>query len=222
MSAQVCAHADVLFYAGDFNPSFWYSNALSNENDAFVHGDPYGSAVYQNFIIPSGQTWNVTSLFGNDIMTLNPTSAYWEIRAGLSEGNGGNLLASGAGPDSYHLKGDFQEYTNTVNGLSLTLQPGLYWFTVVPEAAVQQGRSYNTNTFGMHAVGTQISDEQYLNSPFFDYNYTNADNIGIFPRFSDGVVGTVVPEPASLLMLGPSIAAVVGRYRRNRRRSREA
>jgi len=208
------AHADVLFYGGDFNPSFWYSNSLSNENDAYVNGNPYGSAVYQNFIVPSGQVWNVASLFSNDIMTLNPASVYWEIRTGISEGNGGNLLAAGAGSDSYHLKGDFEEYTNTVSDLNLMLQPGMYWFTVVPEAPGQQGRSYNTNTFGMNAVGTQISDEQYFNSPFFDYDFTNADNLSIYPRFSDGVTGTVVSEPSSFLMLATAAIVSVGGLRR--------
>jgi PEP-CTERM motif len=210
----VFAQADVLFYGGDFNPSFWYSDSLSNENDASVHGDPYGSAVYQNFVIPAGQTWNVTALFSNDIMTMTPTSAYWEIRTGMSEGNGGRLLASGAGSDSYHLKGAYGEYTNTVNGLSLMLGAGMYWFSVVPEAPGQQGRAYNTNTFGLNSVGTQVSDEQYFNSPFFQYNFTNADNLSIFPRFSSGVVGTVVPEPSSIAMMASGLIAVAGITRR--------
>lgn len=208
------AHAEILFYGGDFNPTFWYSDALSNENDAAVHGDPYGSAVYQNFVIPASQTWNVTALFSNDIMTLSPTSAYWEIRTGVSEGNGGNLVASGGGIDSYHLKGDFEEYTNTVSGLDLTLTPGMYWFTVVPEAPGQQGRSSNTNTFGQNSVGTQISDEQYFNSPFYGYSFTNADNLSIFPRFSDGVIGTMVPEPTSLVMMVSGLIAAAGVVRR--------
>jgi hypothetical protein len=208
------ARADVLFYAGDFDPSFWYSDSLSNENDAYVYGNPYGSAVYQNFIIPSGETWNVSSLFSNDIMSVNPTSIYWEIRTGLSEGNGGTLLASGAGSDSYHLKNQYQEYTNTVSALNLTLQPGMYWLTVVPEAPGQQGRSYNTNTFGRNAIGMQESDEQYFNSPFFDFSFTNADNIGMFPRFSDGVIGNIVPEPSSLVMLVTGALAVVAGLKR--------
>jgi hypothetical protein len=211
------ASADVLFYGGDFNPKFWYADSLSNENDASVHGNPYGSAVYQNFVIPSGQTWNITALFSNDIMTLTPSSAYWEIRSGLSEGNGGTLLSSGAGSDSYQLKGAFDEYTNTVSGLSLALGPGLYWFTVVPEAPGQVGRSSNTNTFGQNSVGTQISDEQYINSPFLHYDFTNADNLSIFPRFSDGVIGTVAPEPSSIVMLASGLMAITAVVRRRSR-----
>jgi hypothetical protein len=209
-----CAHADILFYGGDFNPMFWYSDSLSSENDAAVHGDPYGSAVYQNFIIPSGQAWNVTGLFSNDIMTLTPTSAYWEIRTSVSEGNGGALLASGAGSDSYHLNGGFQEYTNTVSGLNLSLASGMYWFTVVPEAPGQQGRSYDTNTFGQNSIGMEMRDEQYFNSPFFNYNFTNADNFSLFPIFSDGVIGTAAPEPSGLSMLGSGALVIFGVLRR--------
>ena len=208
------AHAEVLFYGGDFNPSFWYSDSLSNENDAAVHGDPYGSAVYQNFVIPDGQSWSVSALFSNNIMTLTPTSAYWEIRTGVSEGSGGNLLASGAGIDNSHLKGAFDEYTNTINGLDLTLGPGQYWFTVVPQAPGQQGRSSNTNTFGQNSVGTQMTDQQYFNSPFFGYNFTTAGDFGVFPIFSDGVMGTVVPEPASLIMMASGLLTVAGILRR--------
>jgi hypothetical protein len=211
---NLCANADILFYGGDFIPNFWYSDSLSNENDNFVYGNPYGSAVYQNFVVPAGQTWNVTSLFSNDIMTLSPPTAYWEVRSGISEGNGGTLLASGSGTDSYNLKGDFEEYTNTVSGLNLKLGPGMYWFTVVPEAPGQQGRSYNTNTFGMNSIGNQKSDEQYFNSPFFGYNFTNADNLSIFPRFSDGVIGTANPEPSTLVMFASGALAVAGMVRR--------
>lgn len=216
LSLQVCAHADILFYGGDFQANMWYSDALSNENDSFVHGSPYGSAVYQNFVIPTGQTWNITGLFSNDIMTLSPATAYWEIRSGVSEGNGGALLAAGSGSDSYHLKGDFEEYTNTLSALNLKLAAGMYWFTVVPQGPNQQGRSYNTNTFGANSVGTQISDQQYFNSPFFGYNFTNADNLSIFPTFSDGVIGTVVPEPSSMMMLASGVLLVASTRRRPR------
>ena len=213
----LCAHADILFYGGDFNPRFWYADALSNESDAAVHGDPYRSAVYQNFVIPVGQTWSITALFSNDIMTMTPSFAYWEIRSGVSEGNGGTLLSSGAGSDSYHLKGDFEEYTNTVRGLNLMLGPGTYWFTVVPEAPGQTGSASNTNTYGQNSVGTQLIDEQYFNSPFYGYNFADAGDLGYFPIFSSGVIGTAVPEPSSLVMLASGlIGAAIGVRRRYR------
>jgi hypothetical protein len=74
----------------------------------------------------------------------------------------------------------------------------------------------------MNAVGMQTSDDQYFNSPFFNYSFTNADNISIFPRFSDGVIGTVVvgvigtavPEPSSVIMLGTGLLSAAGIARR--------
>ncbi len=208
------ASADILFYGGDFVGSDWYANALANENDLGVHGDPYGAAVYQNFVVPTGQTWQVTGLFSNDLMTLAPPIAYWEIRTGVSEGDGGFLLAAAMGVDSYHLKGVYGEYTNTVSSLNVMLGPGIYWFTVVPDAPNQQGASFNTNTFGTNSVGIQMRDEQYFNSSVFGYNFTNADNISIFPIFSSGVIGTVVPEPSSLVMIACGLIAITTVVRR--------
>lgn len=82
-----------LFYGGDFDPNNPNANGLSNENDLIDGGNPYGTATYQNFI--NSQTWNITGLFTNNLSTLTPSSGYWEIRSGMSEGNGGLLIASG-------------------------------------------------------------------------------------------------------------------------------
>ena len=216
-SLQLCAHADILFYGGDFDMNNPNANAIANENDAIVYGNPYGAAAYQNFIVPAGQSWNVTGLFSNNLMTLHPPNAYWEIRTGVSEGHGGTLRASGTGPDTYHLKGQFGESNNLVSNLNITLNPGMYWLAVVPDAPDQQGRSYNTNTFGLNAVGTQVSDQQFFNSPFFGYTFTNADNLGVFPTFSSGVIGTVVPEPSGIIIFSSGVIVARAAVRRQLR-----
>jgi hypothetical protein len=209
--------APCLFYAGDFDPNNDNSVGLSNESDAHVFGNPYGAATYQNFNV-SGAGWNVTGLYTNNLSSLNPATGYWEIRQGLSDGNGGTLLASGTGAVTQTPTGRFglglAEYNDLVSGLNLTLTPGLYWMAVVPQDPNGPGRSYNTNTFGLNQVGSELSNEQFWNSPFAGTYFTNQGFQGIIQAFSAGVVGTPVPEPSSLMMLGSGLLAAVGVVRR--------
>jgi hypothetical protein len=210
-----------LFYGGDFDVNNPNANALANENDAIVHGNPYGAATYQNFVV-SGPSWNITNMFTDNLSGLNPSTGYWEIRTNVSEGNGGTLIASGTSPLTHTLTGridfSFAEYRDEVNGLNLTLAPGTYWMAVVPQDPNNANRSYNTNTFGLNSVGSQISNQQFWNSPFFAQTFTNANNLGPFPTFSDGVLGTAVPEPSSLIMLGSGLVAAAGAARNRLRR----
>ena len=162
-----------LFYGGDFDANNPNSNGLANENDAIVGGDPYGAATYQNFV--NSQTWNVTGLFTNNLSGLTPSSGYWEIRSGMSEGNGGTLIASGTqsgGNFSQTPTGrsgfGYTEYTDLVTGLNVNLPSGMYWLAMVPACPTCDGRSFNSNSLeGLNAVGTQISDQQFLNASFF-------------------------------------------------------
>ena len=219
------AHADVvLFYAGDFDPNNGNANALANENDAIVSGTPTGASTYENFIV-TGQSWDVHALFSNDLIDFTPTSAYWEIRQGVSEGNGGTLIASGTTNSPVFTPTGrsgfgYTEDTVEVTGLDLVLPPGTYWMTVTPENP-NGDRSFNSNTFGLNAVGMDIMNEQFWNSSFFGANFTNANNEGVFPLFSDGVLGALavsVPEPGSMMLFGIATGVVgLWRWRRNRR-----
>jgi len=213
-----------LFYGGDFDPNNPNANGLSNENDAIVGGNPYGAATYQNFV--SGEAWNITGLFTNNLSTLTPSGGYREIRSGVSEGNGGTLIASGTesgGNFSQAPTGrsgfGYTEYTDLVTGLNVNLSPDMYWEAVVPICRTCEARAYNSNSLeGLNAVGTQVSDQQFFNSLFLE-NFTNADNEGVFPTFSSGVLGTEVPEPSSLLMLGSGLVAAASAVRNRSRRN---
>ena len=94
------------------------------------------------------------------------------------------------------------------------LQPGTYWFAVVPNHPTGEGRSYNSNTLGLNSVGTQIDNEQYWNSAYFGVNFTNANNAGVYRTFSSGIFDAWIPEPSSLILLGSGLMAVAGVVRR--------
>jgi PEP-CTERM motif len=211
--------SDCVFYGGDLNVNSPNADALANENDATIGGSPYGAATYQNFTLPNNTT-AYYSLFTNNLSGLNPTTGYWEIRTGVSEGNGGTLVASGTGAMTQTATGrsafGFTEYRDEVDGLFLSLNGGTqYWFAVVPNDPNSPNRSFNSNsTDGINAVGTQTSNLQFFNAPAFGANFTNADNEGPFPTFSSGVEGFTEPEPSSFILLGTGLVGVGSVVRR--------
>ena len=210
-----------VFYGGDFNANDPNANALANENDAIVGGNPYGASTWQNFKWGGGA---IDGLFTNNLSGLNPTSGYWEIRTGVSPGNGGTLLASGTGTSGgasflHTATGNtafgYQEFTDAVLTPGLSLGAGKYWFSVVPTDLNGADRSYNTNTFvSGGAIGSDDDNDQYFDSAFFGANFDNANNWGVFQDFSSGVLQGPVPEPSSLIMLGSGVLGIGGLLRR--------
>jgi hypothetical protein len=187
----------ILFYGGDFDPTT--PGILSNERNTAVAQ----SNVYQNFIVPAGQSWNVSALLSNDFVTpgISFVSADWSIRAGVSSANAGTLIAGGNSPVTITPTGrtGFSDIENTfeVAGLSIHLSPGTYWLNVTP-VGTGSGRSWNSNTSGINAVGSDVAYDQFFNSPSFGDNYS--PTLPPFANFSDGVIGTATPEPTGLVL----------------------
>ena len=195
--APPAACSPCLYYSGDFDPNDANANALANEDDAIVSSAHVYTPVTPNV------NWHVTGLFVNTLSALNPATATWEIRTGVSEGNGGTLVASGSTAVTQTATGrsgfGFTEYTDSVTlSPAVVLNAGTtYWINVTPVDAANPNRAFESNvppaTAANHVGPANILNLNFWNSAFFGVNFTNSNNGGGFALFSWGVVGTTNP-----------------------------
>jgi hypothetical protein len=205
-----------LWYNGDFNGV----NGLANERNTTVAQ----AGVYDDFIIPTGQMWHITGVFSDNLASTVIGGADWEIRSLVSEGNSGTLQGGTQNnPAAVSLTGrsafGFNEYQVLVSGLNLTLGPGTYWLNVTP-VGNGTGRSFNSTTSGTNCVGTPCGNNMnaFFNSTSFGYFFTSTGNpaLGQPSDFSNGVIGTIVPEPATVALLTCGVGALLIAVRRRR------
>ena len=138
----------------------------------------------------------MTSVFSDNLANTNITGATWEIRQGVSEGNGGTLIASGTTttpvvtPTGRSGFG-FTEFMVEVTGLNVSLAPGTYWLNVTVTGDLT-GRSFDSTTSGANCVGTPCGNNlnAFFDSNFFGANFTSTSNEGQPTDFSMGVNGT--------------------------------
>ena len=156
---------NTMWYNGDFNNV----NGLANEKSTTTAQ----ASVYDNFLVTSASGWDITDVFSDNLMNTNVTGATWEIRSGVSSGNGGTLVASGmtltptvtaTGRSGF----GFTEFQVKVSGLSVHL-PQLpagqfYWLNVTP-IGDGTGRSFDSDTSGANAVGSPAGNDM---NAFFD------------------------------------------------------
>jgi hypothetical protein len=211
-----------LWYNGDLN----HVNGLANERDDALGFGQYAH-VFDDFNVTDSPGWHLTSLYSNNYMDYvqggGPTTAVeWSIHQGITEGNGGTTVASGTSTDfavTVHYDGDFgfTEYTVQVLGLNINLAPGTYFLNVTPVGS-GHGRSFTSDTSGAGCIGTPCGNNgnAFFDSNFFGANYQSTAQQGQPGDFSMGVIGTVVPEPATVALLTCGVGALLIALRRRR------
>jgi hypothetical protein len=175
-----------LFYAGDLNPNDPNAAGMSDENTLLILG---GSSTYGAVNIPTGVTATVYGILYNvqASAAFDPLVATYDIRTGVSEGNGGTSIASGTGtavvqPTGRNFLG-LNEYTVAVSwSTPVTLTSGEYWFNATPECVNTLDGSCNVfrqffsnTTQGANDIhgNWQPVHELYLNSEFFGFTWAN-------------------------------------------------
>ena len=219
------AEAVPLWYNGDYDNRDALANGSAGIN--FNGGFLQVSKVYENFVVPTGQTWTITSVYSVDEILYNSglpvTKASWEVRSGAGAGNGGLLVASGdtAATQTPVTKNPgftyaFNPSLITASVPSLVLTAGTYWLSVTADdaSAFFTDQSYIETTSGANSVGVPPGNDgnSFISNNLpagksGAYNFTATSTIEGAGKWDYvmGVNGTsqslAVPEPSSLLML---------------------
>jgi hypothetical protein len=216
------AHAAQLWYNGNRDNR----DAITNQTSSSPTG--VDGRVYENFVVGANTQFTITGVFSNDVKNplfnfANPTTASWEIRSGVSAGNGGTLVAGGDGTDNVSSTGrtstvfapfSASEFHHEVDGLSVVLGAGTYWLSVAPDTnGALDSYWYVSTTSGAGAVGTPPGNDgnSFFSSASTGNSFTATSDIegpGTWD-YSLGVVGTAVavPAPPAVVMgLGASLS----------------
>ena len=221
-SVRAQALPDSLWYNGDLN----HVNGLANERDSSLGFGQYAH-VFDDFNVPSGQTWPVIGLYSNNYDSMTGiVGVEWSIRQGITAGNGGTLIASGtAGPGDFqvifHNAGDFgyTEYTVVAQNLNILLTSGTYFLNVTPIGS-GNGRSFTSDTSGVNCIGTPCGNNgnAFFDSNFFGANYQPTGDQGQPGDFSMGVQGVIAPEPPPWAMMATGAVVLIGVQQLRRRK----
>ncbi len=151
--------------------------------------------VYDEFLVPSG-AWTVTGVFSNNLFHNAPpiTQASWEIRSGLSAGNGGTVIASGVSPATQTYNATLGAYRIEVDGLQIPLPAGEYTLSVTPVGPVYT-QSYVCQTQGQNAIGAPAgSGAAFYSSQPDSYVWISGTD-GTNANFSQGILISGVSQP---------------------------
>jgi uncharacterized protein (TIGR03437 family) len=194
----------------------WYNGDCQSGipgQSAWYAGVQQFGRTYDDFVVPAAG-WMISAVFAHSNMSVaGVAEAVWEIRSGVSAGNGGIVVASGRSAATQTLMFTYPTGQNVyriqVDGLRVQLGAGTYWLSVSPIAEFTQ--SYVCATVGGAASGTPAGNDgkgfYYAAGATGNVNFQalqNTGQAGTSGDFSQGVLITNAPTPAA-----PSITAVV-------------
>ena len=194
----------MLWYGGDADAS----GALFNNTVTLDHSSR--EIMLDDFVVPGAVRWHVTAVFSNNVagnpFSVAPFSqAEWSIRTGIASGNPGQVLYSGVSSVSITPTGRFggAEYTALVSGLSIDLDPGVYFLSVSPITATIPNYYVGLSN-GANSVGTTGPNSAFQEGHFVPPGLPGTASMGVIGAASS-TNATAVP---TLSTIGYALLAV--------------
>lgn len=207
-SAQVLPNS--VWYGGDPNGN----DAIASERNTSISD----AIVLDDFTVSTDTV--VTGLYGNFLSDMTAPQGFdYEIRTGVSQGNGGNVVATGTAVSGTWTKNGidgfgYTGYQGVISGLNINLTANTTYWLGIRIVGSGSNRAFIWQTSGTNGVGKPLNNgNSFINSGFFGFNYEPLDNVfGAPSDYSYGV--QAVPEPASMLALAGALGALAARRRR--------
>ena len=196
---MTATEADVLFYGGDTIGEVVLENT---RHEALT------AAVYDDFTV-TGDGWAIDAIvaYSAGYEDSVPELAEWEIRRGISPGDGGTLVASGTTGGFVWtptgIKGEVvSQYVLRVDisGQRLVLPPGTYHVLLRPVMGRSEMTTFICVTYGKNGIGGPLGNgNSFVHSPGYGYHFRDAGTMpGQDPQvdFRYRIEGTEIRKPA--------------------------
>ncbi|MBA3726523.1 MAG: hypothetical protein H0W86_08730 [Armatimonadetes bacterium] len=185
VACLITATGQTFWYNGDFNDV----HAHANEVNTYIEY----AKQYDDFDVPEGgrmvgSAWSHNLAYGLD----NVVEAEIEVRRGISEGNGGELLFARRLPCVMYRTGrsgfGMLEFGYRVRDVGYFLRPGPYFLNVAP-VGFGRGRSFASETTGENGIGTPLNNgNSFFDAPLYGFYFTANDPYWGYPHdFSQGI-----------------------------------
>ena len=153
-----------IYYGGDINAGDPEENGLSDENSLFISN----SYTYTEVKVPVAAHFSAS--FANLLNTygvIDPKTAEWSVRTGVSEGQGGTSICSGDNPATFNPTGrnafGFNE-NELPTSTPCTVPVANVWIAIVPNCTnandgdcTNDPRYFISDTNGPNAINGQYT-----------------------------------------------------------------